>query len=425
MSENFDFLNKTISSVSGNNVIFSGFEPTDTYVVDTDLTDGTAGMMQLASGISTVSFMCYIPTGTNVSNNVLKIGSLQLSINSSTGQMSTVSGAKRYVNGELLSLAKLDQWQMISLVFNSPIVINADNPIEITLGSETGIANEIYVDQLMIFDKKLTDNDLLSNLYNLVIGEVPSDYKVIADSKFKLGDTNNETLENFNSISIDYLIPSTTGGSLYSALASGASVVNNYTVSYAVSSGRPTFEKTTVDQSDSLNTLFISNSQYILAGSKLISINGVVSSYTVSTVTNFDDYSKITLTTNMPEKVNANVNLIFEDLNYNNNAINNSRLKIGTKYIEQGDLILINTGAAFYLYEVTSLDPDSVFLYNVTNITYTATFTRVTGASGYKYSYGSSYYNVINSAVSPAPIPAFSLPGKVSSKIQPQYLPTE
>jgi hypothetical protein len=277
----------------------------------------------------------------------------------------------------------------------------------------------------MIFDKKLTDNDLLSNLYNLVIGEVPSDYKVIADSKFKLGDTNNETLENFNSISIDYLIPSTTGGSLYSALASGASVVNNYTVSYAVSSGRPTFEKTTVDQSDSLNTLFISNSQYILAGSKLISINGVVSSYTVSTVTNFDDYSKITLTTNMPEKVNANVNLIFEDLNYNNNAINNSRLKIGTKYIEQGDLILINTGAAFYLYEVTSLDPDSVFLYNVTNITYTATFTRVTGASGYKYSYGSSYYNVINSAVSPAPIPAFSLPGKVSSKIQPQYLPTE
>jgi hypothetical protein len=425
MSENFDFLNKTISSVSGNDVIFSGFEPTDTYVVDTDLTDGTAGMMQLASGISTISFMCYIPTGTNVSNNVLKIGSLQLSINSSTGQMSTVSGAKRYVNGELLSLAKLDQWQMISLVFNSPIVINADNPIEITLGSETGIANEIYVDQLMIFDKKLTDNDLLSNLYNLVIGEVPSDYRVIASSTFNIRDTDLSTIENFNVIDIDYFITSTSGGSLYSALASGSSVVNNYTVSYAVSSGTSRFQKTTVDQSDALNTLFISNSQYILSGSKLISIDGTTSNYTVNTVENFDDYSKITLTTNMPAKVNANKDIIFEDLSFNNNSINNSKLKIGTKYLEQGDLVLVSTGSAFYLYQVTTLDPEAVFLYNATSVTYTVTFTRVSGATGYKYSYGSTYYTIASGVVSVASIPVLSLPSKVSSKIQPQYLPTE
>jgi hypothetical protein len=180
-----------------------------------------------------------------------------------------------------------------------------------------------------------------------------------------------------------------------------------------------------VDQSDALNTLIISNSQYILAGSKLISINETTSNYTVSAVENFDDYSKITLTTNMPAKVNANVNLIFEDLNFNNNSINNSRLKIGTKYIEQGDLILINTGLAFHLYEVTSLDPDSVFLYNVTDVTYTATFTKVTGLSGYKYSYGSSYYEFVNGVMRVASVPVLSLPGRVSSKIQPQYLPTE
>jgi hypothetical protein len=193
--------------------------------------------------------MCYIPTGTDVSNNVLKIGSLQLSINSSTGQMSTVTGATRYVNGSTSSLAKLDQWQMISLVFADPVVINSSNPTEIILGSATGIANEVYVDQLMIFDKKLTVDDLLVNLYNLIVGETLLDYKVIASSKFKLRDTNNETLDNFNVIDIDYYIPSTTGGNLYNALSGGASPVN-YSVVYAISSGQPTFEKTTVNQSE-------------------------------------------------------------------------------------------------------------------------------------------------------------------------------
>jgi ribosomal protein L2 len=74
-SNQFAFLEKEISSVSGNNVVFTGFAPTGTYIADSNITDGTAGMMQSASGISTVSFMCYIPTGTDVSNNVLKIGS--------------------------------------------------------------------------------------------------------------------------------------------------------------------------------------------------------------------------------------------------------------------------------------------------------------------------------------------------------------
>lgn len=425
-SNQFAFLNKTVSSVSGNNVVFTGFAPTGTYTADSDITDGTAGMMQSASGISTVSFMCYIPTGTDVSNNVLKIGSLQLSINSSTGQMSTVTGATRYVNGSTSSLAKLDQWQMISLVFADPVVINSSNPTEIILGSTTGIANEVYVDQLMIFDKKLSDNGLLSNLYNLVVGDTPSDYKVIANSKFKLRDTNDETLDSFNVIDIDYFIPSTTGGDLYNALSGGSSSVN-YSIVYKISSGQPTFEKTTVDQSDALNTLFVSNSQYIIAGSKLISIDGVdlSTSIAVSSVTNYQDYSKITLATNMSGKVNANKVLIFEDLNYNNNSVNNSKLKIGTKYIEQGDLILINTGAARYLYQVTTLNSEAKFLYNATDITYTAVLTKVSGQSGYRYSYGQDYFDITSGAVVFSDRTRLSLSDKISSKIQPQYLPTE
>lgn len=370
--------------------------------------------------------MCYIPTGTDVSNNVLKIGSLQLSINSSTGQMSTVTGATRYVNGSTSSLAKLDQWQMISLVFADPVVINSSNPTEIILGSTTGIANEVYVDQLMIFDKKLSDNGLLSNLYNLVVGDTPSDYKVIANSKFKLRDTNDETLDSFNVIDIDYFIPSTTGGDLYNALSGGSSSVN-YSIVYKISSGQPTFEKTTVDQSDALNTLFVSNSQYIIAGSKLISIDGVdlSTSIAVSSVTNYQDYSKITLATNMSGKVNANKVLIFEDLNYNNNSVNNSKLKIGTKYIEQGDLILINTGAARYLYQVTTLNSEAKFLYNATDITYTAVLTKVSGQSGYRYSYGQDYFDITSGAVVFSDRTRLSLSDKISSKIQPQYLPTE
>ena len=425
-SNQFAFLNKTVSSVSGNNVVFTAFAPTGTYTADSDITDGTAGMMQSASGISTVSFMCYIPTGTDVSNNVLKIGSLQLSINSSTGQMSTVTGATRYVNGSTSSLAKLDQWQMISLVFADPVVINSSNPTEIILGSTTGIANEVYVDQLMIFDKKLSDNGLLSNLYNLVVGDTPSDYKVIANSKFKLRDTNDETLDSFNVIDIDYFIPSTTGGDLYNALSGGSSPVN-YSIVYKISSGQPTFEKTTVNQSDALNTLFVSNSQYIIAGSKLISIDGVdlSTSIAVSSVTNYQDYSKITLATNMSGKVNANKVLIFEDLNYNNNSVNNSKLKIGTKYIEQGDLILISTGAARYLYQVTTLNSEAKFLYNATDITYTAVLTKVSGQSGYKYSYGQDYFDIASGAVVFSDRTRLSLSDKISSKIQPQYLPTE
>jgi hypothetical protein len=422
----FAFLQKTISSVSGNNVVFTGFAPTGTYTADSDITDGTAGMMQSASGISTVSFMCYIPTGTNVSNNVLKIGSLQLSINSSTGQMSTVTGATRYVNGSTSSLAKLDQWQMISLVFADPIVINSSNATEIILGSTTGIENEVYVDQLMIFDKKLSVNDLLVNLYNLVVGETLSGYKIIANSKFKLKDTSDDTLDNFDVVDIDYFIDNTMGGPLYTALSGGSSPVSNYTVTYAVSSGRPTFEKTTVDQSDALNTLIVSNSQYILAGSKLISIDGAASDRTVSSVTNYADYSKITLTANMSAKVNANKTLIFEDLNYSNNSVNNSKLKIGTKYIEQGDLILISTGSVFYLYQVTTLDSEASFLYNATSVTYTATFTKVAGVSGYKYNYGSRYFEIASGTVGP-PLDRtrLSISDKISSKIQPQYLPTE
>jgi hypothetical protein len=181
-----------------------------------------------------------------------------------------------------------------------------------------------------------------------------------------------------------------------------------------------------VNQSDALNTLFISNSQYILAGSKLTSIDGVASNYTVSTVQNFADYSKITLTTNMSAKVNANKDLIFEDLNHYNNSVNNSKLKIGTKYIEQGDLILISTGSVFYLYQVTTLNPEAVFLYNATDVTYTVTFTKVAGVSGYKYNYGLLYFTIASGTVSP-PLDrtVLSISNKISSKIQPQYLPTE
>ena len=128
----------------------------------------------------------------------------------------------------------------------------------------------------------------------------------------------------------------------------------------------------------------------------------------------------------MASKINANKTLIFEDLNYNSNSTNNSKLKIGTKYIEQGDLILIYTGTNRYLYQVTTLNSEATFLYNATNVTYTVTFTKVAGVSGYKYNYGSQYFEILSGVVGP-PLDrtVLSISDKVSSKIQPQYLPTE
>ena len=422
----FAFVSKEVSSVSGNNVIFNDFAPTGTYTVDNGTVDGTAGVMQTASGISTVSFMCYIPSGTDVSNNIIKIGSKQLSINSSTGAMSTITGATRYVNGSSSTTAKIDEWQMISLVFSSPIVVNYENPVEIILGSENGIDNEIFIDQLMIFDKNIS-GDLLINLYNLFVGDTKNEYKITATSKIKLTDTSNNNLDSETTIDINY---KPTTGAVYDLLKNGTTPVNMNVV-YAVSSGKPTIEKKTVNQSSAANTLTLSNSQYLVNGASLLSVNGVAitTPTTISSInTSNPAYSVVTLSRNIGI-TNNNIDVIFSDKVFEDNATNNAKIKVGTKYLEQGDILLIENGSNKYIYTITTLPSAASFLYNITANTYQVTFTKITGEPvngiNYLYSYGTSYYDLTNSLATALDKNKLSFSSRINSKIQPQYLPTE
>ena len=315
----FAFLNKTINSISGNNVTFNSFVPTSTitsasynsatsatfttplttqifavgqvisisgvtggnynqsvtvtaiggtsgaytftatgtgftnvagtggfyYILDSDLTDGTAGVMQLGSGIRTVSFMAYIESATTPGTalKIIKIGDSQFTANNFSGAR-VLADATTYINGvayhSSTNPVKLNEWQMITLVFNTPFYINNSNNVEIILGDPTSpLETNVYVDQLMIFDKELTTNSglgSLDNLYNNFVGNIPSNFKSTPETEIILIDENDLLA---SSIQCDHIVSS---GDIYDALKTGAANPT-LTISYVKSSGNEVISK--------------------------------------------------------------------------------------------------------------------------------------------------------------------------------------
>lgn len=245
----FAFSNKTISSVSGNNIIFTGFAPTGTYVAESTGSDGTAGVMQLASGISTVSFMAYIESNSTPGTalKIIKVGDKQFTVNNFSGAK-TLADATTYVNGiayhSTNNPVKLNEWQMITLVFDTPFYISGTTGIEIILGDpSSALSTNVYIDQLMIFDKVLTTNNglgSLDNLYNTFVGNIPSNFKSTKSTEVTLKDSNVMTIELYNNfIKCDYLVSS---GDIYDALKTGLST-ETLTISYLKSTGNPIISK--------------------------------------------------------------------------------------------------------------------------------------------------------------------------------------
>ena len=244
----FAFLNKAVSSVSGNNIVFTGFAPTGTYSAESTGSDGTAGVMQLGSGISTVSFMAYIGSTTTPGTNlkIIKVGDLQFTANNFSG-VRGLDGAVTYINGvaynATTNLVKLNEWQMITLVFTTPFYINNNSSVDIILGDPTtALSTNVYIDQLMIFDKALTTASglgSLDNLYNNFVGNIPSNFKSTKSKEVVLKDSSQMTVEVYDEITCNYLISS---GDIYNALASGDST-ETLTISYAKSSGNPVVSK--------------------------------------------------------------------------------------------------------------------------------------------------------------------------------------
>jgi hypothetical protein len=244
----FAFSSKSISSVSGNNIVFTGFAPTGTYAAESTGSDGTAGVMQLTSGISTVSFMAYIESSATPGTalKIIKVGDKQFTANNFSGAK-TLADATTYVNGTIYHATdnpvKTNEWQMITLVFNNPFPIVNGSPVEIILGDPSAaLASNVYIDQLMIFDKKLTIASglgSLDNLYNNFVGNIPSSFKSTKSTDITLKDSNVMTIELYESIKCDYLVSS---GDIYDALASGAST-ETLTISYVASGSNPTISK--------------------------------------------------------------------------------------------------------------------------------------------------------------------------------------
>ena len=299
----FAFLNKAVSSVSGNNIVFTGFAPTGTYSAESTGSDGTAGVMQLASGISTVSFMAYIDSTTTPATplNIIKLANNQFSAftsltsasyNSTTSATFTynstvqlfaigdivditgvtggsynksvtvtaiggtsgaytftatgtgftnVSGtggnyiinAVAYVNGVKYNQSsnplKLSEWQMITLVYTTPFYINNNSSVDIILGDPTtALSTNVYIDQLMIFDKVFTTASglgSLDNLYNNFVGNIPSNFKSTPEVEITLTDENDLVTSN---VQCDHILSS---GDIYAALVSGNNS-ETFTITY-------------------------------------------------------------------------------------------------------------------------------------------------------------------------------------------------
>jgi len=269
----FAFLSKAVSSVSGNNIVFTGFAPTGTYAAESEGSDGTAGVMQLTSGISTVSFMAYIESTTTPGTDlkIIKIGDSQFTANNFSG-VRVLADATTYVNGVAYNATtnkvKLNEWQMITLVFDNPFPVVNGSPVEVILGDpSTALSTNVYIDQLMIFDKKLTTASglgSLDNLYNNFVGNITNNFKSTKSKEVFLKDSNEMTVELYDYVNCDYLVSS---GDIYDALVSGTST-ETLTISYAKSTGNPLISKQAyIPAATGQTSIFLADTSNLYAGS--------------------------------------------------------------------------------------------------------------------------------------------------------------
>lgn len=259
------------------------------------------GYAQTPSGISSVMFMCYIPkqtTGTAL--KVIRIGDKQFTINSNTGTIVTASGSTAYVNGVVYNstsnLGKLDQWQNITIVFDSPILVidqlNTESGVDVILGDSSN-STELYIDQLMIFDKKLTTNSgigSLDNIYNAFIGKEVSGYKVEdgVGSKVTLVDNNYSTASTLESkYYCDYYYPEVVTSQIYTTLTSGIFENKTLTLTYANTIGKNSNITVSATKASAAtdNFLYLSSFEGIYVGSKLLKVGSASKNIAVSSLT--------------------------------------------------------------------------------------------------------------------------------------------
>lgn len=240
------------------------------------------GFMKTPSGIQTISFMCYIPS-TTTSTNIMKVGTSQLSLYSTT---LSLSGSTLYVNGVAGSTIKTNAWNHITFVFNTPVLVEDNSSVDIIIGDEASTIQEFYIDQLMIFDKKFKDSTV-NNLYSLFSGDV---YNKVYSTGPTLIDTDYDKTITNNTQLCYILSESSTfdGGSTIYDLLKNATSTTTLSLLYKNSSKAGDVLTTLESKFNSGSTqMFVSSSDQLKVGSTL-KINGENSIYTISSIVNSD-----------------------------------------------------------------------------------------------------------------------------------------
>ena len=285
----FSCNSKVVSVSSGNNITLTDHSPNGTYVPESEdgLIDGTAGVMQLASGISTVSFMAYIEKGSGSGNllKIINVSDKQFTVNNFSGVQETIENTTTYINGTVYHATgnpvKLNEWQMITLVFTNPFSIVEGTPVEITLGDpSSALATNVYIDQLMIFDKKLTTASglgSLDNLYNSFVGNVSSNFKSTKSKEIILVDENDSIT---SSVQCDYLVSS---GYIYDVLKSGLTT-ETFSITYKNSKPDLITKTAQIPAATAQATVFLSDTSSLVVGSERVDSTGQLELGTISSL---------------------------------------------------------------------------------------------------------------------------------------------
>jgi len=297
------------------------------------------GNMTIASGIQTISFMAYIPS-TTTSLNLIKAGTSQLSL---SGTTLSLSGAKIYVGGIENSTIKPNSWNSISIVFNYPQIISGEKSIEIIIGDQNSTTQEFYIDQLSIFDKKFTDNNV-RNLYNLFSGDINDSYKVYSDGPTLIDNNLNKTIN--ENTQVCYIIKDTDtedyGNKIYTELIGKTA---DYTWSLSYKNTENTTDQTTLvdrifTKGTGKKTIYVNSTSGIIAGSILKQqINDNI--YTVASVVNDDIVKK-------PSVAVAKNNKNFVVITFANNT--------NFDLLEPGDLVASSNKAIHAGAKISSIN---------------------------------------------------------------------
>jgi hypothetical protein len=382
------------------NGFYSGFKVQNTYAT----IDNSFASLE-GSGLGLVSFMLNVPY--KASGEVVTIMSFEngatvksISVNTNTGVLSTLDdNIKVYVNGVIYNAStnkiKTNQWQNISVYLVTPYDIATIPTISIGESSQTvKTYHELYIDQLMLFYRPFADpsqstaEKTITNIYNLLSGNVPYSERDTDAYNFKL----NDSISTLNSI--DYVGSSEVVEVQYQAPVTkfqpnGAVVAGQSTYSYTTrykvdnKKGKASWGLKVVNNKPTASTRIKFNDDTDIFIGSSFNVNG-----NEHTITAARDGNGSWGMSSPGEIQVANTSVFMRNYVLQENTRESNTLKIGGVPLVAGNKILFGKQ---YLYSITSITANA----NTSPLQYTIVLTKQTPSESKVYLIGSKkyYYN--------------------------------